>query len=62
MEMTRRKFIQKAIETAAAIAVGVFWLAEKTGMKKFVRAGKLKIYPGTLKPLGNINSQSKWSG
>jgi len=60
--MTRREFIQKAIEIAAAIAAGAFWLAEKTGLKKFVRAEKLKNYPGTLKPLSNIDSQSKWSG
>ncbi len=60
--MTRRRFIRKVMETAAAIAVGAVWLAEKTGLKKFVRAERLKKYPGVVKLLDNINNQSKWSG
>jgi len=60
--MTRRKFIQKIMQTAAAIAIGAAWLAEKTGLKKFVHAERLKKYPGIVKPLGNVNNQSKWSG
>jgi hypothetical protein len=50
------------MEAAAAIAVGAVWLAEKTSLKRFVRAGRVKDYPGTLKPLGDINNRSKWSG
>jgi hypothetical protein len=60
--MTRRKFIQDLIKGGAAIIVGVCWLAEKASPRKFVRALRLKKYPGLLKPLQDVNKQSKWSG
>jgi hypothetical protein len=60
--MTRRKFIQKLIEGGSAIIVGVCWIAEKAAPRKFVRAIKLKKYPGVLKPLQDIHKQGKWSG
>jgi hypothetical protein len=62
MEMTRRKFIQKLIKTGSAIIVGTWWLAKKAVPRKFVWAVKLKKYPGSLKPLHDIDKQSKWSG
>jgi hypothetical protein len=62
MEMTRRKFIQDLIKGGAAIIVGVCWLAEKASPRKFVRALRLKKYPGFLKPLQDVHKQSKWSG
>jgi len=60
--MTRRKFIQKLIKTGSAIIVGVCWIAKKTAPRKFVRAVRLKRYPGFLKPLQGVHKQSKWNG
>jgi hypothetical protein len=60
--MTRRKFIQELIKAGSAIIVGVYWLAEKASPRRFVRALRLKKYPGVLKPLQDVNKQSKWSG
>ncbi len=60
--MTRRKFIQELLKVGAAVIVGVSWLAEKTSPRRFVRALGLKKYPGVVRPLRNINEQSKWSG
>ena len=60
--MTRRKFIQELIKVGSAIIVGVYWLAKKAAPRKFVRALRLKRYPGLIKPLQGIHKQSKWSG
>lgn len=62
LEMTRRKFIQKLIKGSSAIILGVCWLAERTAPRKFVRAVRLKKYPGFLKPLQDFLKQSKWGG
>ena len=64
-KMTRRKFIQKLITTGAAIITGTWWLAKKAAPRKFVRAIRLKKYPGSLFATGelrNVCKQSKWSG
>jgi len=60
--MTRRIFIQKLIKASSMIIVGVWWLARKAAPRKFVRAVRLKKYPGSLRPLRDIHKQSKWSG
>jgi len=60
--MTRRKFIQKLIKGGSAIIVGVCWLAKKAAPRKFVRAIRLKKYPGSLRPLRDISKPSKWNG
>ena len=60
--MTRRKFIQKLMKAASAIIVGTWSLAKKAAPRKFVRAVRLKKYPGSLRPLRDIHKQSKWSG
>jgi len=60
--MTRRKFIQKLIKRGSVIIVGVCWLAKKAAPRKFVRAIRLKKYPGSLRPLRDISKPSKWSG
>jgi hypothetical protein len=60
--MTRRKFIQELLKAGTAIIVGVCWIAKKASPRKFVRAVRLKKYPGVIKPLKNVNTQSKWSG
>jgi hypothetical protein len=58
--MTRRKFIQVLTKTGAAIVAGVLWIA--SAPRRFVRALPVKKYPGSLKPLGDVFKQSKWSG
>jgi hypothetical protein len=58
--MTRRKFIQKLIKAGAAIVLGAWWLAKEP--RKFVWAIRVKKYPGSLRPLGDIHKQGKWSG
>jgi hypothetical protein len=60
--MTRRKFIHRLIKAGSPIVVGVLWLAKNTTPRKFIRAFRVKKYPGHLKPLGDIFGQSKWSG
>ncbi len=60
--MTRRKFIRRLIKTAGAVITGTWCLAKKAAPCKFVWAVRIKKYPGSLKPLRNINKQSKWSG
>jgi len=60
--MTRREFIKKLGGTGLAFITGATWLAEKILPRRFVRAIGVQKYPGTLKPLGNINNQGKWSG
>jgi len=60
--MTRRKFIYKLLQAGSAIVLGVAWLGRKTLPSKFVWAKRVKKYPGFVKPLDNIDKQSKWSG
>jgi len=60
--MTRRKFINKLIKAASAIAVGASWLMSKAAPGKFVWAVRLKKYPGSLMPLRDVSKQGKWIG
>ncbi|MGD9110662.1 MAG: hypothetical protein PVG93_06940 [Phycisphaerales bacterium] len=64
--MTRRKFLDGILRTGSAVVVlglsGVRWLAGKTLPRRFVRAARMNKYPGSIKQLGEINEQSKWSG
>ena len=60
--MTRRKFIQKFIKAGSVIIAGASWLASKASPRKFVRAIRVKKYPGPLRPLRDVSKQSKWSG
>ncbi len=60
--MTRRKFIRKLIKASSVIVVGISWLAKNTTPRKFVRAFRVKQYPGSLKPLQDISKQGKWRG
>jgi len=60
--MTRRKFILRLIKAGSAIAVGASWLISKAAPRKFIWAGRVKKYPGALKPLRDISKQGEWSG
>ena len=42
--------------------VKAWFLARNVTPRKFIRAVKLNKFPGLLKPLQNIEEQSKWSG
>lgn len=60
--MTRRKFINKLITTVSIIIAGISWLAKNANPRKYLRAMRIKKYPGRLKPLRDISKQGKWSG
>jgi len=60
--MTRRKFIKKIIKASSLIIASTSWLANKASPRKFVRAFRVKKYPGSLRPLRDVSKQSKWSG
>ncbi len=60
--MTRRKFIEKLIKAGAVIIAGGWRLTKKASPRRFVRAVRLKKYPGSLRALRNICKQDKWSG
>jgi hypothetical protein len=60
--MTRRKFIRKLIGAGSMIVAGTLLFIKKAAPRKFIRAVRFKKYPGTLRPLGDISKQGKWSG
>ncbi|MGB2866779.1 MAG: hypothetical protein WBC05_25835 [Sedimentisphaerales bacterium] len=60
--MTRRKFIRKLIGAGSTIVAGASWFIKKATPRKFIRAVRFKQYPGSLRPLGDISKQGKWSG
>jgi hypothetical protein len=60
--MTRREFIKSVVNTAIAAFIGVRWLAKKAVPRKFLLAFKVKKYPGSVIPLGDISEQGKWNG
>ena len=60
--MTRRRFIQRLLGTAIAVAAGMGWLAKKAVPRRFVRALRVKEYPGSLRLMGDVSEQGKWSG
>jgi hypothetical protein len=74
LEMTRREFIQFILKTASAIVVGAYFITDKVSPRRlvlrsellrraaFIRAVRQKNYPGSVKPLSNINTQGKWRG
>jgi hypothetical protein len=62
VEMNRREFLEKAIAAGSVVLAFGLSVAKAVVPRKFLRAKPLSEYPGRLKPLGNINSQSKWSG
>ena len=60
--MTRREFLKKISGALLATAAGAGWLAKKVVPRKFVRAVRARIYPGSLRALEDIDTISKWSG
>ncbi len=60
--MTRRKFIQKLINTGIMVITGAWCLAKKAVPGKFIPAVKPDSFPGSLKSLRDIKCKSKWSG
>jgi hypothetical protein len=62
MEMTRRVFFQYVLKTASAFVLAAYLVGESVSPRKYIRALRHKNYPGSIKPLSNINTQGKWSG
>jgi len=60
--MTRREFIQRLLSAVPVIMTGAYWLVKKAVPRRFTHAGRLKNYPGAIKPLRNINNQGSWKG
>ena len=60
--MNRREFMEKALFAGSALFAFGLSVAKAIVPRKFLRAKPTAEYPGKLKPLDNINSQSKWSG
>ena len=62
VEMKRREFLEKALVIGSAVLAFGLSVAKAVVPRKFLRAKPTAEYPGRLKPLDDINSQSKWSG
>jgi len=65
--MTRRKFLNRLIQTGLLGLIGLGWLVthvigKHTEPRKFVRAIRTKKYPGSIGHLSKINKKAKWSG
>jgi len=60
--MTRRKFIRKLMGAGSMIVAGASLFVKKATPRKFIRAVRFKKYPGSLRPMGDISKQGKWSG
>jgi hypothetical protein len=60
--MTRRKLLHNLLGSVIAITLGMKWLIKKASPRKFVRALSIKKYPGSIKHIGDVCSQSKWNG
>jgi hypothetical protein len=60
--MTRRKFLYRIGVAASAIGGCLCWMGRKALPRRVVRADRVERYPGTIVPMGDIRTQSKWSG
>jgi len=60
--MNRREFLEKSLMACSAVLAFGLRVAKAAVPHKFLRARPVSKYPGRLKPLGDINTQSKWSG
>ncbi len=60
--MTRRKFIQKLAGAGSVTFIGIWWLIKKAAPRKFILAVRTSWYPGSVRPLQDIDKQAKWSG
>lgn len=62
VEMKRRTFLQKMIVAGSTALAGCIVLIKGILPKRFVWAKPMAKYPGRLKAVENIDTQSKWSG
>jgi hypothetical protein len=60
--MNRREFLEKALVAGSAVLAFGLSVAKAVVPRRFLRAKPVSKYPGRLKTLGDINTQSKWSG
>lgn len=62
MDLKRRNFILRLIGAGAFAAVAACRLAGKASPRKFLRAVRMKKYPGLVGSLRKIGAQGKWNG
>jgi len=60
--MKRREFLEKAVIAGSAVLAFGLSVAKAVVPRRFLRAKPAAKYPGRLKPLDDIKTQSKWSG
>jgi hypothetical protein len=60
--MNRREFMEKALFAGSALLAFGLDAVKAVVPRKFLRAKPVSKYPGRVKSLNAINSQSKWSG
>jgi hypothetical protein len=60
--MTRRTFISSLLQMGAVAWIAGIGLARHLSLHQAVRADRLDRYPGKVIPLGNVETQAKWSG
>ena len=60
--MTRRKFLSRFGVAVSAICGGLCRMGRRSLPRRVVRADRLETYPGAIVPMGDIGTQSKWSG
>ena len=44
------------------IVTGASLFIKKAAPRRFIRAVRFKKYPGSVRPMGDISKQGKWSG
>ncbi|MFA6569489.1 MAG: hypothetical protein WCS96_14860 [Victivallales bacterium] len=67
MEMKRRDFLERisGLALGAVFISGFCWASvnARDVCRKFSYAGKIKKYPGKIKPTGDeINTEGEWNG
>jgi hypothetical protein len=60
--MNRREFLEKALIAGSAVLAFGLSIAKAIVPQKFLRSKPISKYPGQLKTLSDIQSQSIWSG
>ena len=60
--MTRRRFVHAIAGGLSSVGFGLGWMARAVSPRRAVRAVRLRRYPGSIVPMGDIRQQAKWSG
>ncbi len=60
--MTRREFLCRISVVVSAMGGCLAWMGRKALPRRTVWANRSDDYPGVIMPMGDIRTQSKWSG